>query len=175
LSCDLEAALDGPADLVTTSALLDLASAGWLNRLVIELAARRLPLYAALTYDGRVELLPADRADKKIIAAVNAHQRRDKGFGPALGPAAAGTAVEGFERVGYSVVRGAADWELSPQDQEIQIEILSGWAHAAREVGDPPAAAVIDWLTRRRDLVAAGRSSIRVGHLDFFARPIGTR
>ena len=50
---DLELALDGPLDLVTTSALLDLVSAEWLDRLIIEAAARRLPVYAALTYDGR--------------------------------------------------------------------------------------------------------------------------
>ena len=48
------AALDGPLDLVTTSALLDLVSADWLERLAVESAARRLPVYAALSYDGRV-------------------------------------------------------------------------------------------------------------------------
>jgi hypothetical protein len=34
---------------------------------------------------------------------------------------------------------------------------------------------VVGWLTRRRDLVMAGRSSIRVGHVDFFATPTATR
>ena len=86
LNHDLEAALDGPVDLVTTSALLDLVSDEWLQRFVVETAARRLPVYAALSYDGRIEMTPADAADEKIIAAVNAHQRTDKGFGPALGP-----------------------------------------------------------------------------------------
>ena len=113
--------------------------------------------------------------DEKIIAAVNAHQRTDKGFGPALGPAAAQAAVERFERVGYAVVQGASDWVFGPQDREIQLEMLSGWAAAAREIGDVPLADVVGWLTRRRDLVAAGRSSIRVGHVDLFARPTGTR
>ena len=63
LSRDLEAALDGPVDLVTTSALLDLVSDEWLERLVVEAAARRLPVYAALSYDGRIEMTPADAAD----------------------------------------------------------------------------------------------------------------
>jgi hypothetical protein len=175
LNHDLEAALDGPVDLVTTSALLDLVSDQWLERLAVETAARRLPVYAALSYDGRIEMTPNDPTDKKIIAAVNMHQRTDKGFGPALGPAAAQKAVERFERVGYSVVQGPSDWMFAPPDPEIQIEILAGWAAAAREIGDVPLSEVVGWLTRRRDIVAAGRSSIRVGHVDFFATPTGTR
>ena len=175
LNHDLEAALDGPVDLVTTSALLDLVSDEWLERFAVEAAARRLPVYAALSYDGRIEMTPADAMDGKIVAAVNAHQRTDKGFGPALGPAAAKSAVERFERVGYSVVQGAADWVFEPKDREIQLEMLSGWAAAAREIGDVPLPDIVGWLTRRRDLVAAGRSTIRVGHIDFFARPTGMR
>jgi hypothetical protein len=175
LNRDLEAALDGPLDLVTTSALLDLVSDDWLQRFALETAARRLPVYAALSYDGRVELFPADEADQKVIAAVNAHQRTDKGFGRALGPAAATGAIEAFARVGYAVVQGASDWSFEPEDRDIQLEILSGWAHAAREIGDVPLAEVIEWLTRRRDHVAAGRSSIRVGHIDFFAKPTASR
>jgi len=172
---DLEAALDGPVDLVTTSALLDLVSDRWLERFAVEVAARRLPVYAALSYDGRVTLDPSDPLDGKIVAAVNAHQRSDKGFGPALGPSAAQMATERFERLGYSVVRGASDWIFQPHDHEIQIETLSGWAAAAREIGDPPLGDVIEWLKRRRELVAAGRSSIRVGHADLFARPTAAR
>jgi hypothetical protein len=120
-------------------------------------------------------MAPADAADKKIIAAVNKHQRTDKGFGPALGPGAAQKAVERFERVGYSVVQGPSDWVFALTDREIQIEILSGWAAAAREMSDMALPDVVGWLTRRRDLVTAERSSIRVGHVDFFARPTGKR
>lgn len=175
LNRDLEAALDGPVDLVTASALLDLVSDDWLGRLVVETAARRVPLYAALTYDGRIEFDPSDPGDAAIVAAVNRHQRRDKGFGPALGPTAAAAAIARFEAVGYSVVHGTADWVLGPDDRKMQTEILSGWAAASRETGDPPLADTIGWLTRRRDAVAAGVSSIRVGHVDVFARPMGTR
>src|SRR6185295_18196062 len=70
---DLEAALDGPIDLVTTSALLDLVSSEWLERLALEVAARQLPIYAALSYDGRAVLEPGDPVDAAVIAAVNAH------------------------------------------------------------------------------------------------------
>jgi hypothetical protein len=172
---DLEGALDGAVDLVTTSALLDLVSEAWLERFVTEAAARHLPVYAALSYDGRAAFDPADPLDEKIVAAVNVHQRSDKGFGPALGPAAAQTAIERFERLGYDVVQGTSDWVFGLRDREMQVETLSGWAAAAREIGDLPLADVIGWLTRRRDLAAVDRSFFRVGHVDFFARPAGRR
>jgi len=175
LNRDLEMALDGPADLVTTSALLDLVSEEWLTRFAEEAAARRLPVYAALSYDGRAELVPSDPLDARIVAAVNRHQKTDKGFGPALGPDAAKAAIAAFERVGYSVTHGEADWTFGPQDREIQNEVLSGWSVAAREIGSLPPNDIVGWLTRRREHVAAGRSSIRVGHVDFLARPTGTR
>ncbi len=115
LARDLELALDGPLDLVTTSALLDLVSQEWLDRLVVEAAARRLPVYAALSYDGRVDLDPAHPFDTEIVAAVNRHQRGNKGFGPALGPDAPQRATEAFKRVGYSVVDGPSDWVFGPK------------------------------------------------------------
>jgi hypothetical protein len=175
LSRDLEAVLDGPVDLITTSALLDLVSETWLDRLAVEVAARAIPVYAALSYDGRIEIAPADPFDATIVTAVNAHQRTDKGFGPALGPAAASFAVARFEKLGYSVTHGASDWVIGSDDREFQTEIFAGWAGAAREIGELSLADTVGWLTRRRDAVGAGRSSIRVGHVDVFARPTGTR
>jgi len=175
LSRDLEVVFDNPTDLITTSALLDLVSQDWLNRLAVEAVARRLPVYAALSYDGRLELTPAEPLDRLIVDAVNRHQRTDKGFGPALGPSAAKTAIAAFERVGYAVTHGSADWDLGPADHAIQTEVQSGWAAAARGIGDPPHPEIVDWLKRRRELIAAGRSSLRVGHVDLLARLTGTR
>jgi hypothetical protein len=174
LNRDLEAALDGPVDLVATSALLDLVSETWLDRLAVEITARAIPLYAALSYDGRIDFTPSDPFDAAIAAAMNAHQRTDKGFGPALGPAAAAFAIARFEALGYSVVRGASDWTMGPEDRDMQTEILAGWASAARDMG----AALADtaaWLTRRRAAINAGCSSLQVGHIDFFATPSATR
>lgn len=171
LAHDLEAALDGPADLVTASALLDLVSKTWLERLIVEAAARNLPVYAALSYDGRVTLDPLDPLDREIVAAVNAHQRTDKGFGPALGPDAAAAAVAGFAALGWAVDQGLSDWKFELGDARIQEEILAGWAFAAQDSGLVSVDAAADWLARRRKHVSAGRSTIRVGHVDVFARP----
>lgn len=175
LVTDLEAALDGPVDLVTTSALLDLVSADWLERLVTEVAARRLPIYAALSYDGRVDFTPADSRDAAVIAAVNSHQHRDKGFGPALGPMAARTAADYLEKVGYAVELGVADWVLRETDLAMQEALLAGWAVAASETGEISAEAVAKWLMNRRAALEANCSTIRIGHIDLFASPAGAR
>jgi hypothetical protein len=175
LARDLEAALDGAIDLVTTSALLDLVSQPWLDRLIVETAARTLPLYAALTYDGEVMLEPADPLDEAVIAAVNRHQRSDKGFGPALGPVAALAAIRGLERAGYVVISGKSDWVIGPGDQTFQAALIAAWSVAASEIADIKSAEIAAWVTRRGALIAAGRSRMRVGHVDLFAQPTGRR
>jgi SAM-dependent methyltransferase len=170
---DLETALDGPIDLVTASALFDLVSGDWLQRFVIEIAARRLPVYIALTHDDDIGLDPADPLDDTVIAAVLRHQSRDKGFGAALGPGAAKAAVEAFGRAGYRVRQGRSDWRLQPHDRALQTAVLETWAGAAREECALPLPELVSWLTRRRDLVAAGGSALHLGHVDFLALPEG--
>lgn len=175
LNRDLGAALGRTVDLVATSALLDLVSDTWLDRLAVTLAAGSIPFYAALSYDGRIALAPPDPFDAAVTAAVNAHQRIDKGFGPALGPTAVTFAVARFEALGYAVVQGTSDWVMGPDDREMQTEILAGWASAARDLGTLPVSDIAAWLARRGAIVSSGRSSLQVGHVDFFATPIATR
>jgi hypothetical protein len=172
---ELDAALDDPVDLVTTSALLDLVSGAWLERLAITVAKRGLMVYAALTYDGRITFEPADPIDARMVEAVNQHQRGEKGFGPALGPTAAAEAVARFAALNYEVVHGTSDWNLEPPDNKIQADLITGWAGAAREVGDLTLAEIDSWLSRRRSHIASGQSSIHVGHIDFFGSPPSAR
>jgi SAM-dependent methyltransferase len=175
LARDLELALESPLDLVTISALLDLVAAPWLDRLIIEAAARQLPVYAALSYDGRVGVEPEVAGDHEVVAGFNRHQRTDKGFGPALGPAAAARAVERFEHFGYAVVQGASDWVLGPDDREIQEELFAGWASLAPLTTTLSEEDIARWRGQRRAHLAQGRSRLRIGHVDIFARPSGTR
>ncbi len=175
LSNELEGVLDGTIDLVTISALLDLVSETWLDRFASAVATQAVPFYAALTYDGRIDLSPADPLDASIASAVNAHQGTDKGFGPAMGPLAAAAAISRFKALGYSVVHGNSDWMIGTADQKIQLELLAGWATAASEVEALPRRDIDNWLARRKDGVSACASTMRVGHVDFFATPITTR
>ena len=176
LSGNFEAVLDATKDLITTSALLDLVSETWLDRLVRHVASHALPVYAALTYDGRIDFSPSDPLDATITSAVNAHQRTDKGFGPALGPSAAAAAISRFEALGYSIVQGHSDWVIGAADHEIQRELLSGWAHCRKRNRSVTAPRYRRLAGKTEDEnVDARASTMRVGHVDFFATPMAIR
>jgi len=175
LAHDLEAALDGAPDLIACSALLDLVSDPWLERLTTECAARRRPFYGALTYNGFVAMEPYDTRDDDIITAVNRHQRSDKGFGPALGPEAASALVEHFNSVGYDTVSGPSDWQIRPEDADMQQALVTQWAQIAQQVKTLSTTAIASWLGRRIATINAGDLMIRVGHTDVFAFPTNTR
>ena len=109
----------GQADLVTCSALLDLVTKDWLDRLAGACRAAGCGAYLALTYDGVMQWSAAgsggdglatagDADDAAIRDAVNAHQRRDRGAATALGPAAAAAAVAPAERVAARAGRPGA-------------------------------------------------------------------
>jgi len=87
--CAHDLARGPPPDLpagasVSASALLDLASAAWLDAFAGR--CRQRPLLLALSFDGRLEFSPADEDDEEVRRRFLRHQRTDKGFGPALGP-----------------------------------------------------------------------------------------
>lgn len=160
------------ADLITASALFDLVSEPWLANFAATVAARSLPVYVALTYDGRVTFNASDPFDASVVSAVNAHQRRNKGFGPALGPHAPATAARILQTLGYSIVQGRSDWVAAEaSDREFQLALLAGWRQAAEETGDLSRDGLEGWFERRSEAVEVGRLGLTVGHVDFFAQP----
>jgi hypothetical protein len=173
LERDLESLPWASARLVTASALLDLVGTAWLQRLVAACRAAKVALLFALTVDGRHHWSPADPADGLVAAAFAAHQRRDKGFGPALGPRAAAVLLHLLREAGYRVRDVPSDWWLDgrsdPAARALQLTLIDGMASAARAQDPAARAAIAAWQRRRRALVA--QSSLRVGHLDVIATP----
>jgi hypothetical protein len=110
-----------------------------------------------------------------VIKAVNAHQRRDKGFGPALGPHAhARLAVLAAAR-GYWIERRLSDWVLERSDQALQSALIQGWAAAAREQKPQMTTEIQRWEGVRLAALEHGLSRIRVGHQDLLAIPAAPR
>ena len=171
---DLEEALspqaDPPADAVVTSALLDLASAAWLEALADGLAARRLPLLAALTVDGRVSWSPGAPDDGAVEGWFRAHQETDRGFGPSPGWRAAAVTAGLMRARGYEVRCWRSDWIIPSTAREMLAAMVEGHAHAAAAASPEPAR-VAAWRARREADVAAGALSLVVGHQELLACP----
>lgn len=154
------------ATLVTASALFDLVSADWLDRLVARVVALRLPVYAALNYDGLMTWAPDLPQDAAVVAAFNRHQGGDKGFGPALGPGAVAHLAGRLRAAGYVVTEADSPWQLGPEQAALQVELLAGIAQAAGEAGFAGA-------ERWREVRVAMKAECRIGHRDLLALPPG--
>lgn len=154
------------ARLVTASALLDLVSASFLQRLVSSLENTGCGFYTALNYDGRCTWHQAHEADAGVVHAFNSHQRRDKGFGPALGPVAEGVLRDILQTSGFRVFAARSPWQLGADSAELQRQFVIGVAAAAGETGLLDRAIVEDWRAYR--LEHADRGCV-VGHWDMLA------
>ncbi|MCK7615552.1 class I SAM-dependent methyltransferase [Roseibium sediminicola] len=170
LQTDLEQLPFDDVDAVTTSAFLDLVSAPFLERLAGHVVSAQKPFLASLTYDGRTNFEPAHPMDETLLTALNRHQRTDKGFGPALGPEAAQTAISLFEAKGCRVVQGHSDWEITPGSSGFLMEFLGGWLRVGREL-KLPEDTLLDWWRDREAMIRSGKLSMSVGHIDFVALP----
>jgi hypothetical protein len=175
LNRSLDAALESPIDLVTTSAV---ARSRFRDMARTPCGDARRPInsfYAALSYDGRIDLTPHDPEDAALLRRSMHISVPTRVSGRRSVPLRQAFAVTRFQSLGFSLVHGTSDWLIEPNDREMQSQVLSGWAGAAVDTGGLIVAVVDAWLARRRDAVAAGLSSIRVGHVDVFAAPIRTR
>lgn len=176
LAATLDPVFDTPCDLITTSAFLDLVSERWLSGFVSVMRDHAKPFYAALTYDGRAGALPPHPQDTFVLNAFNAHQRTEKGFGPALGPDAAETAIRLFAEAGFEVFHALSDWQAGPDHTDFQTMLLDGWRGAAGEIRPDRQSDFDGWFEARRlwleDAEAHG-ASVFVGHVDFLATPSG--
>lgn len=169
------AALDDIApQAFVASALLDLVSRRWLHALLARARRCDAAVLFSLSYDGRIEAYPPHPADAAVREAFNAHQRRDKGFGPALGPRSCEAAALALASCGYEVRRETTDWRLdasSPQDAALMMPLLDGLAGAAGEQAPTRSAAIAAWRAERRGQCAAGTLRLAVGHEDTLGLP----
>ena len=164
------------ADLVTGSALLDLASEKWLHTLAEACRSAACGALFALTYNGiiewDVEAEEGKELDNELVrGAVNAHQRRDKGLGDALGPTAGRVAETIFREAGYRTWFLPSPWRLGAEHADLARVLVDGWKSAALEEHPEQSDGIHAWALRRRERIALGAFGLTVGHVDMLALP----
>jgi SAM-dependent methyltransferase len=168
LAADLESVLDNGVGLVTAAALFDLVSIAWIERFVRAIASRHAAFYTALTYDGVEIWHPPHPADADILAAFNAHQASDKGFGPSAGPQATEVLARGLRALGYDVRTGDSPSHL--HEAPLIRDVVDCVTQAALDTGRVPEDRIANWRAARSN----GATCI-IGHTDLLAIPPATR
>jgi SAM-dependent methyltransferase len=170
------------ADAVLSSALCDLVTEAWLERMA---AGLRVPFYAALCVDGRERFLPPHAADPAIAAGFRRDQSRDKGFGaPALGPRAPEAIARIFGARGFAVASVASDWVadarrghpgLHPvfrdRGRDFLAHLVLGHAAAAERQRRGARGPNDAWGLARLGQIRDRRLALRIGHRDLLCLP----
>lgn len=172
LSQSLQRAIPSDTRVVVCNALLDLVSVAWLEQLADRCQALAAALLCTLSYDGRIRLRPPARHDARIRRLINRHQHGDKGFGPALGPAATQVAQRVLQHRGYRVWLANSDWQVGSKHHALQRELLGGWAAAASDQQRFGKHELETWSHLRVGALASGTATLRVGHQDLLALPM---
>lgn len=168
------------AELVVASALFDLVSAPWVEALVAAAAERDQALLFTLSVDGDWAFLEAaggrieDDEDSAVRALFQAHQRRDKGLGPALGGTAPEALATAMAAAGYRVERAYTPWHLAAGEEALlplAESLLQGWHDAALAQAPEQRERLARWHARRGAELAAGELGLTVGHVDLLALP----
>jgi len=160
----------GNVDAVVCSALCDLVSAGWVERMA---AAIRVPFYACLNVDGRDRFLPPVPGDALVARGFARDQGRDKGFGGrALGSKAVAEIARVFGAQGFEVRSAASDWVLRGGSATALLsELVFGHAEAAMAQDFRGRGQISAWREKRLQQSSLGRLQARVGHRDVLALP----
>lgn len=175
---DIEAAIVGDTDLATASALLDLASAEWLDALAARCARVGCAGLWTMSVDGHWHFTGPggnrlqNAEDAAMLSIYQAHQAGEKGLGRALGGAAPKSLRAAFARHGYNVAEAPSPWRLLPGSQQpLALELLDGWRGALVEKAPEARRRIGTWWRNRRAGIEAGELGIEVGHVDLFAAP----
>jgi hypothetical protein len=159
------------ADVVTSSALLDLLTASELHSLVASCAGAGCPVLLTLSVTGAVRFWPPHPLDEVVAAAFNAHQRRTTSAGSLLGPDAADATTREFAELGRDVVKRASPWRLGSATGALTYAWLVGWLAAAREQDPQLAAETAGYARQRLAAATAGTLRVLVQHRDLLVYP----
>ena len=159
--------------LITASALFDLVSENFIQELCQLVKGkndyRPVGLYSALNYDGCIKWTPAHPLDAAILVNFNTDQRRDKGFGPALGPDASDFLQSQFNVTKFQCLSANSPWLLDSGDYVLTESLINGISEVALQTDELTNSDVLSWKAFRIKNIRTG--SCFLGHTDILVLP----
>ena len=159
--------------MITASALFDLVSENFIHELCqlvkVKNDCRPVGLYSALNYDGCIKWTPSHPLDAAILVNFNTDQRRDKGFGPALGPDASDFLQSQFNVTKFQCLSANSPWLLDSGDYLITESLINGISEVALQTDGLTNSDVLSWKAFRIKNMRAG--SCFLGHTDILVLP----
>ena len=159
--------------LITASALLDLVSSNFIRDLCQLIKekneGRPLGFYSALNYDGCIKWTPFHPLDASILMNFNADQRRNKGFGPALGPDATDFLTRQFHCAKFQCLSAKSPWLLGSADYLLTESLINGISGVAIQTDGLTKSDILNWKKFRIQHVRTGTCFL--GHTDILVLP----
>ena len=159
--------------LITASALFDLVSENFIQELCQLVKGkndyRPVGLYSALNYDGCIKWTPSHPLDAAILVNFNTDQRRDKGFGPALGPDASDFLQSQFNITKFQCLSATSPWLLDSGDYLLTESLINGISEVALQTDGLTNSDVLSWKAFRIKNIKTG--SCFLGHTDILVLP----
>jgi len=159
--------------MITASALFDLVSENFIQELCQLVKGkndyRPVGLYSALNYNGCIKWTPSHPLDAAILVNFNTDQRRDKGFGPALGPDASDFLQSQFNVTKFQCLKANSPWLLDSGDYLITESLINGISEVALQTDGLTNSDVLSWKAFRIKNMRAG--SCFLGHTDILVLP----
>ena len=159
--------------MITASALFDLVSENFIQELCQLVKGkndyRPVGLYSALNYDGCIKWTPSHPLDAAILVNFNTDQRRDKGFGPALGPDASDFLQSQFNVTKFQCLSANSPWLLDSGDYLITESLINGISEVALQTDGLTNSDVLSWKAFRMKNIRTG--SCFLGHTDILVLP----
>ena len=159
--------------LITASALLDLVSSNFIRDLCQLIKekneGRPLGFYSALNYDGCIKWTPFHPLDAAILMNFNTDQKRDKGFGPALGPEATDFLKTQFHSTKFQCLTAKSPWLLGSADYLLTESLINGISAVAIQADGLTNSDIQEWKTFRINNVRTG--TCYLGHTDIVVLP----
>ena len=159
--------------LITASALLDLVSENFIQELCQLVKGkndyRPVGLYSALNYDGCIKWTPSHPLDAAILVNFNTDQRRNKGFGPALGPDATDFLKCQFHATKFQCLSANSPWLLDSADYLLTESLINGISEVALQTDGLTNSDVLSWKSFRIKNIRTGTCFL--GHTDILVLP----